>query len=179
MPHQPETLRFADAGGIPNSPLPLLLYRAVLEVPDAADRGAAFVALFARNGWTGAWRDGIYPFQHFHSSAHEVLGIARGRARVQLGGPPGPIVTVHAGDVIVIPAGVGHKNEGASPDLVVIGAYPAGQHADLRRGRAEERDEVLRRIAAVPLPLLDPVDGRDGVLLRAWRTADAPTGTVS
>lgn len=172
MPHHPEMLRLADAGTIPNSPLPLLLYRAVLGGPEAGDRGDAFVALFARNGWTGAWRNGIYPFQHFHSTAHEVLGIARGEAKVQLGGPPGPVVTVRAGDVIVIPAGVGHKNEGASPDLVVIGAYPAGQHADLRRGRATERDEVVRRIAAVPLPPTDPVDGAEGALRAAWRTVD-------
>lgn len=178
MPYQPETLRLADAGAIPNSPLPLLLYRGVLAGPGTGDRGEAFVALFARNGWTGAWRDGIYPFQHFHSTAHEVLGIARGEAKVQLGGPPGPVVTVRAGDVIVIPAGVGHKNEGASPDLVVIGAYPAGQHADLRRGRPEERDEVLRRIAAVPLPPTDPVDGHKGTLVAAWRTVDA-AGTAS
>lgn len=172
MPHQPLTLRLADAGAIPNSPLPLLLYRSVLDRPEVGDRGDALIALFARNGWTGAWRNGIYPFQHFHSTAHEVLGVARGEAKVQLGGPPGPVVTVRAGDVIVIPAGVGHRNEDASPDLVVIGAYPAGQHADLRRGRAEERDEVLRRIAAVPLPASDPVDGPGGSLPALW-TAEA------
>jgi uncharacterized protein YjlB len=168
MPRQLEMLHLPDAGAIPNSPLPLLLYRAVLAEPETGDRGDAFVALFARNGWTSAWRDGIYPFQHFHSTAHEVLGVARGEANVQLGGPPGPVVTVRAGDVIVIPAGVGHKNEGATRDLVVVGAYPRGQHADLRRGRPDERQEVVRRIATVPLPPSDPVDGCGGALLAAW-----------
>lgn len=173
MPHMPELLHLADAGGVPNSRLPVLLYRAVLDDPRPTDRSQTFVALFARHGWTAAWRNGIYPFQHFHSSAHEALGIARGWVRVQLGGPPGPGVTLCAGDVVVIPAGVGHKNEGAAADLVVIGAYPEGQRADLRRGRVLERAEVLRRIAAVPLPAADPVDGPQGALCDLWRATAA------
>ena len=149
-------LHFADDGAIPNSPLPLLLYRSAL----TGDAGAeAFETLFARHGWGGLWRNGIYGFHHFHSTAHEVLGIAAGTARVRFGGKDGQSVEVRAGDAVVIPAGVGHLNEGASADLLVIGGYPKGQRADLRRGDPAEHARMLRNIAAVPLPARDPVTG--------------------
>src|SRR5262245_48603087 len=120
-----ETYRFADDGVVPNSRLPVVVYRAAL--PASGDRAAQCEAMFARNGWPDAWRNGIYGHHHFHSTAHEVLGIARGQARVRLGGEGGETVEIAAGDVVVIPAGVAHKREVASADLLVIGAYPAGR----------------------------------------------------
>src|SRR5262245_32148079 len=97
-----ETFTFADDGGIPNSALPVLVYRGAL----ASEAGAAaHEDLFAGNGWLGAWRDGIYPFHHFHSTAHEVLGIAAGTANVVLGGAQGSRFELTAGDVVVLPAG--------------------------------------------------------------------------
>ena len=155
---EPEKAHFADDGAIPNSPLPLLLHRGALA---AAVDAAAFERLFAGHGWGGLWRNGIYAFHHFHSTAHEVLGIAAGRARVRFGGPGGQSVEVRAGDAVVIPAGVGHLNEGASADLLVVGGYPRGQRADLRRGDPAEHERMLRNIAAVPLPAHDPVTGGD------------------
>lgn len=172
-PHvvEPETHRFADDGRIPNNPgLPLLLYRRVLDLP-AADPARAFEDVFARHGWRGSWRNGIYGFHHYHSTAHEVLGIARGRVRVRLGGAAGLATELAAGDVVVIPAGVGHKNEGASPDLLVVGAYPEGQDWDLCRGDPAERPRVLANIAAVPPPATDPSFGIGGPLTRLWRPA--------
>lgn len=160
---EPECHSFADDGRIPNSTLPLLVLRAVLP----ADAGA-IEQVFARNGWTGAWRDGVYPFHHFHSTAHEVLGVARGRARVRFGGPEGAALELGAGDAAVIPAGVGHCNEGASDDFLVVGAYPGGAAWDVRRGEPAERAEVLRNLAAVTLPETDPVHGAGGPLVRLW-----------
>jgi uncharacterized protein YjlB len=155
-----EAHRFADDGRIPNNPhLPLLLYRRALP-PDTSDPARAFEELFTGNGWPAAWRNGIYAFPHFHSTAHEALGIARGRATVRLGGGTGITVEVAAGDAVLVPAGVGHQNLGSSPDLLVVGAYPRGQSADLCRGAAGERPAVLERIAAVPTPPQDPVLGR-------------------
>ncbi|MBV9786483.1 MAG: cupin [Acidisphaera sp.] len=156
----PETYRFQNDGGIPNSPLPLLLHRAALP----ADAGA-MERRFAANGWTGAWRNGIYPFHHFHSIAHEVLGIARGSVRAALGGPGGAVLELREGDVVVIPAGVGHRNLGDSGDLLVVGAYPGGAEWDLRRGDPAEHAEMVRNIAAVPLPAADPLTGCGGI----WR----------
>ena len=165
------TFVFEDDGSIPNSPMPLLLYRGALDLA-LADPAAAFEQRFARHRWTGGWRNGIYPFHHYHSTSHEVLGIARGRATVRFGGANGTSVEVEAGDAVVIPAGVGHKNEGASDDLLVVGAYPDGCDYDLCRGRPEERDHALRNIQRVPLPATDPLFGMQGPLVSHWR-ADA------
>lgn len=165
-----EEHRFAGDAEVPNNPLlPVLLYRAAFAPgPDAADRCAA---LFAANGWPGAWRNGIFAHHHYHSTAHEVLGIAAGSATVRLGGAGGQSVRLRAGDVVVIPAGVAHKREAASSDLVVVGAYPRGQSPDLCRAGAVARERALASLAAVPLPEADPLAGRAGPLVTRWRAA--------
>ena len=162
----PETYVFEDDGGIPNSSLPVLVYHGV---GAAANGPAACEELFASNRWLGAWRDGIFPFHHFHSTAHEVLGIVAGSARAMLGGPSGSEFEVGVGDVLVLPAGTGHRNLGSSDDLRVVGAYPDGMSWDLRRGDPAEHDEVVANIRAVPLPRTDPVDGPEGALRELWR----------
>jgi uncharacterized protein YjlB len=162
---EPDAYRFADDGRFPNSKLPLLLYRGAL----AADP-AEMERVFAANGWSNAWRDGIFRYHHFHSIAHEVLGIAAGEVRVAFGGPAGQEVSVRAGDVVAIPAGVAHCNRGQSADLLVVGAYPGGADYDIRRGDAGEHAAVLRAIAAVAVPRSDPVAGREGPLRRLWKT---------
>src|SRR4051812_43941750 len=160
---EPQTFFFEDRGGFPNSRLPLLVYpEAVPPDPDAIED------IFARNGWSGAWRNGIFDYHHFHSIAHEVLGFARGEVRVCFGGPEGRVLMVRAGDVVVIPAGVGHCNKGQSGDLLVVGAYPGGADYDIRRGDPVEHETVLRNIARVQLPVQDPVEGSEGPLIRLW-----------
>jgi len=165
----PETCTFDDDGRIPNSPLPVILYRGVSEAKDAA----SCEELFATHRWLGAWRDGIFSFHHFHSTAHEVLGIVRGQVTVMLGGPNGRSFELGPGDVAVLPAGTGHCNAGSSADLLVVGAYPNAMRWDIRRGEPGEREEVLANIRAVPLPESDPVNGEDGSLVKLWRGAAA------
>jgi uncharacterized protein YjlB len=163
---------FADDGAIPNNPnLPFLVFPGALNLP-VNDPAAACEAVFEGNGWGGSWRDGIYPFAHYHSTAHEVLGICRGEAKVRFGGNAGIALTVRAGDVVVIPAGVGHQNLGSGTGFLVVGAYPRGQRWDLCRGLAEERPQVLHNIARVPLPAADPVYGAEGPLIEHWLRRD-------
>src|SRR5215472_11670660 len=172
MPNPPEAVAieehlFVDDGRVPNNPsLPLIVYRRALQTGPRCI--AECETMFASNGWSGAWRNGIYVHHHYHSTAHEVLGIAVGSVRVRLGGEAGKTVELHAGDVVVIPAGVSHKNEGASPDLVVVGAYPGGKSPDMCGPAAQHRERALRNIAEVPLPSRDPVYGRPGPLLKRW-----------
>jgi uncharacterized protein YjlB len=167
-----EEHRFAADSTVPNNPvLPLVVYRGVL--PIGVGAATACAALFAQNGWPGAWYNGIYAHHHYHSTAHEVLGIAAGWARVCLGGEAGATVTLVAGDVVVIPAGVAHKCERASPDLLVVGAYPRGQSPDMCRAGAAARERALAAIGEVPLPNADPVAGADGPLIARWRAAGA------
>lgn len=161
---EPETFTFVGDGSIPNSRLPVLVYHGLALAHDPASAERAFTA----HDWRGAWRDGIYAFHHFHSTAHEVLAIVGGQAAVTLGGPQGETLQVRTGDVLVLPAGTGHRNEGSTDDLLVVGAYPNGMSWDLRRGDPGEYDEARANIEAVPLPLTDPVGGARGALPRLW-----------
>lgn len=161
---QPQAHIFKDSGEIPNSVLPLLIYPQA--VPADAD---AIEAMMRKNGWRPAWRYSVYTYPHYHTTAHEFLGVYRGSARIRLGHTTGGVFEVKAGDVIVIPAGVGHQNLGASDDFHVVGGYPPGQSADQMRGRPGERPAADERIARVPLPDTDPVHGEGGPLIRLWR----------
>jgi uncharacterized protein YjlB len=154
---------------IPNNPvLPVIVYRQAIR--QEGDRAAAFEAAFARNGWQGTWRNGIYDYHHYHSGAHEVLGIARGTGRVLLGGPGGMEFAIAAGDCLVLPAGTGHCRLSASPDFLVIGAYPPGQHADMQVNAPT--DAMLLAIRHCPLPERDPVDASEDTLTRLWQQID-------
>lgn len=161
------TAVFADDGTFPNSRLPLLIYRKALSVEAATPE--TFEALFEGNGWPPVWRSSRYIYHHYHSTAHECLGIASGEAKLQLGGPEGAEFDVVAGDVIVIPAGVGHQRLYASPDFLVVGAYPPGQDWDLLRGGPDDRPAADSNIARVALPETDPVGGIVGAVLDLWR----------
>lgn len=135
---------------IPNHPrFEVLLYHEV-DVSDVR-------ALFAAHGWGGAWVDGVFDFHHFHSTSHEVLGVIGGSATLELGGPQGRAFEVSVGDVIVLPAGTGHRRARADGAFRVVGAYPRGQEDyDLLRAA----DEAARaRIATLPAPPEDPVGG--------------------
>jgi uncharacterized protein YjlB len=167
---EPLSFMFADDGIIPNNPLlPLLVYRRAITLAGTPHPERAIEEIFARNGWGDMWRNGIYPFTHYHSMIHEVLGIARGRARVRFGGSHGAEIEVAAGDVAVLPAGTGHQRVEQSGDLVVIGAYPPAGMYNLCRGTPREHGRALAAIPGVPLPAADPVFGLQGPLTRLWR----------
>lgn len=157
-----------DDGLIPNNgALPLVIYRQALKVPETGQE-EAIQQLFQNNGWDKAWVNGIYSYHHYHSTAHEILGIARGRAEVQLGGPDGVTAVVQAGDAILIPAGVGHCLV-TCKDLVVVGSYPKGQDWDLCRAIMRDRKTALANLPHVPLPETDPVFGGSGPVHEHWR----------
>ena len=156
---QVETWHAPPGDRIPNNPwFPVLIYHDV----DAAAAGARSVrALFAQHGWGGSWVDGVFGFHHFHSTSHEALAVVAGRATLELGGPQGRRFDVSAGDVLVLPAGTGHRRASSDPGFTVVGAYPAGQEDyDVLRGDDPDEVEAARaRIAALGPPPQGPVGG--------------------
>jgi uncharacterized protein YjlB len=152
-----------------NESLPLLVYKNALLLEKSDDENAVSIEkLFRKNDWRNCWRDGIYDYHHYHSTAHEAMGVYSGHAKVQLGGPQGVILELAKGDVIIIPAGVAHKSIHNSEDFKCVGAYPSGQDYDLKYGEDGERPEADQNIARLPLPTHDPVFGKQGPLDKWW-----------
>lgn len=162
-----KTYYLEDDGSIPNNPeLPLLIYPGALSTEHASE--SKIKDLLNANGWSNSWVNGIYSYHHYHSTTHEVLAVLSGSADVKMGGEQGEEIAISAGDVIVIPAGVGHCNICSSGDFQVVGAYPDGRSYDLCTGKADERPEVSQNIRDVPLPDLDPISGEKNPLYQFW-----------
>ena len=148
---------------VPNHPRwPLLLYQHAF-----SGSASNAEAMLKANAWGGLWRNGVYPYHHYHTTSHEVLIVVVGGADVLFGGPEGETASLEAGDVAVLPAGTGHKRLGSSTDFLVVGGYPRGQEDwDLRRDTFTEED--VQRIKQVALPAADPVFGSAGPLFEHW-----------
>lgn len=144
-----------------------LLYRGAFKTRTPEEGAHAFERVFHLNGWRNGWRDTVYDYDHYHSSAHEVLGCYRGSAELQLGGEGGPVVTLSAGDVLLLPAGTAHRKLSARDDFQVVGCYAEGRDYDMLTGDSDaERKEAHASIHALPLPEKDPLFGEDGPLMR-------------
>lgn len=175
--HGPEALLLPRHDWVPNHPrLPVLIYRDVTGVTNTKDSAAALEALFGKHGWQPRWRSAIYDFHHYHSTAHEVLGVAHGTATLVLGGPGGNEVEVRRGDVILLPAGTGHRQQRADEDFLVVGAYPPEQTWDICR--SAPTPAMLERIDQLPFPASDPVAGAHGPMVRQWPAMDSAHRTT-
>ena len=158
-----------EDGTFPNNQSrPLVVYKKAIRM-DGSNRAETIEKVFHSNRWGGSWRNGIYPFHHYHSTAHEVLGVYQGLATIQFGGEKGPILSVESGDVVIIPAGLAHKNINSSMDFRVVGVYPSGQSWDMNYGKPGERPAPDRHIASVPDPKSDPVYGNKSPMLNLWK----------
>lgn len=150
-----------------NYKLPYILYKAVFR--DETNLTANdMTELFAKNGWTNSWTNGIYSYHHYHSITHEVIGVFSGNCKVALGGDDSNTVMLKKGDVLVIPVGVAHKNIESSKDFGCVGAYPGGKDYDIKKGNEKDKEEALSNMQDVSVPETDPVYGKAG-LADMWK----------
>jgi uncharacterized protein YjlB len=132
----------------------------------------AKVCWFRRTTSTNAWDSGIFTYDHYHSTSHEVLSIYKGSTTLQLGGASGVQLVIQKGDVLVIPVGVAHRNLGKEHQIKCVGAYPDGRKYDIKTGQPSEREEAERNISKLPVPEQDPAFGRGGGVPLIWRTPE-------
>ncbi|CZT04318.1 uncharacterized protein RAG0_10818 [Rhynchosporium agropyri] len=163
---------------VPNSPLPVLVYRAALPANPTPE---STYARIEPNKWL---KGGIFKHcgaHHFHSVTHECYAVFKGHSRLLLGrGPLDPeakddvVVKLGMGDAIVLPAGVAHCSIESSQDYEYVGLYPEGSPRwDNNFCKADE-DETSQKVAnarAVPIPDSDPIFGIGGPLIDIWRKA--------
>ncbi|MCC3648200.1 MULTISPECIES: cupin domain-containing protein [Cytobacillus] len=160
-----QTILLKDDGQIPNNQgLPVIIYKAVFK-----EQPGEIEAAFNRHQWTGSWTGGVYDYHHYHSNTHEVLGVKAGQATVLIGGDQGERLEISQGDVILLPAGTGHKKIESSPDFEVVGAYPGGTSPNMKKKDPSDRVQALEEIKNVPIPQMDPVYGEEGPMLAEWR----------
>ena len=161
-----EAFHLAPHGWVPNNArLPVIVYRHIL-APGSQDLAHTFTERFEANGWPVQWLDGVFDYHHFHSTAHEVLGVFAGTADLILGAPGGRLLRVHAGDVLLLPAGTGHCLLSLAGGFRVAGGYPRGQQWDIRRDALTPLE--LRAMQTLAFPASDPVYGAQGPLIEHW-----------
>ncbi|NJN33697.1 MAG: cupin [Saprospiraceae bacterium] len=160
-----EKYYFKDDGTIPNSRLPVILYHQICAEKDTSEW---LEQHFKINGWTNNWRDIVLPYDHFHSTTHEVLGVGKGSVVLHIGGKNGLSLSVSAGDVLILPAGVGHYALTDDKNYEIVGGYPEGKSWDLLRGSDDERKIAFSNLEKLSIPSTDPIFGLEGELLKLW-----------
>ncbi|KAF2138420.1 uncharacterized protein K452DRAFT_234076 [Aplosporella prunicola CBS 121167] len=184
---EPETHWIKPTPHVPNSKLPIIVYRNALKdtKPDS------ILATIEPNGWLkgGHWKAFYKP--HFHSNCHECYGVVAGSTTYLLGKSPqdpdvdeqgnehGLKLTVGKGDVFVFPAGISHASLEAKDDYEYIGFYPDAALVEEKRfdmnwgdKGPEETQRLAKLCTEVPVPEADPLYGVDGPLPKIWREAN-------
>ncbi|KAF2230675.1 hypothetical protein EV356DRAFT_473031 [Viridothelium virens] len=183
---EPEKFYVHPTPHVPNSKLPILVYRDVLQ--DTSPE--TILSTIEPNGWLKGGQFKTYPVPHFHCLAHECYGIIKGSSTYLLGKSPldpetdehgksnGIILHVKVGDVFVLPAGVSHCSIESAGDYEFIGLYPEapliGEHRyDMNWGKdpPEETPKLAEKAATTPIPELDPLYGLGGPLPKLWNEA--------
>lgn len=163
-----EVLYFKDDGITPNNKLPVIIYRDVSKNVKI-NTNISIRTFFESNNWTNNWADIIMTKNHYHSTTHEVIGINKGKVSLKLGGKHGSIVSIKSGDVILIPAGVGHYSLGNEEFYEAIGGYPNGEEWDMIFDEKDKYAVAIERIRQIPIPKKDPIFGSDGLLFEYWK----------
>ncbi|KAH6972347.1 hypothetical protein BKA56DRAFT_635379 [Ilyonectria sp. MPI-CAGE-AT-0026] len=169
----PEIYRFSQTPFVPNSRLPVLIYRNVLPQPHQEETAKQFLE---NNQWLRGGTFGAFSRHHFHPNTHECYAVFQGSSTLLIGVGPtedekgGQKVFMEAGDVIILPAGVSHCTKDIHEDYKYLGVYPKGSQKWKNEWCKDGgRCSSLREEAeSVPTPEWDPVHGLKGPLSELW-----------
>lgn len=109
----------------------------------------------------------MYSETHFHSTSHEVLVIASGKAKCCFGGEDNPSriePLLEKGDAVVVPAGVAHRLLEDHGGFQMVGSYPVGNSWDMCYGCKGE-EEKFKPITGLEWFGRDPIYGDEGPTL--------------
>lgn len=153
-------------GLIPNTSIqkkPLLIYYSAFH--SSASASTIESHLSAVGVVSPQWRFTMYSQSHFHSTAHEVLCVTSGKARLCFGGEENPQrveEVLEKGDVMVVPAGVAHRlQKDIDGGFNMVGSYPTGKSWDMCYGR-EGEEEKVKGIGSLGWFERDPIYGDEG-----------------
>jgi uncharacterized protein YjlB len=133
--------------GIPNTSIqgkPLMIYHSAFSDPTASMIESHLKSIGVVSP---QWRYSMFTETHFHSTTHEVLSIASGSAKCCFGheeneGRIEPVL--QKGDVVIVPAGVGHRLLEDYGGFQMVGSYPSSNDKswDMCYGKPGEEDKV-------------------------------------
>ena len=151
---------------IPNTSIqkkPLLIYHSAFH--PSASASAMESHLSAVGVVSPQWRYTMYSQSHFHSTSHEVLCVASGKARLCFGGEENSErveAVLEKGDVMVVPAGVAHRLlRDIDGGFNMVGSYPTGKAWDMCYGK-EGEEEKVEGIGSLGWFERDPIYGDEG-----------------
>ena len=164
----PDIFYFKDDGITPNSHLPVLIYRGLFD-PAYESCEEWLEEQFTLNGWSRTCHKPLFDFYHYHSNTHEVLGVCDGACYIQLADKNGVKTEITKGDVVLIPAGVGHFCVEHSKDFAVVAGYPDNVIPDVLRPSPENREKALEKMNEITLPEFDPIlHDEEGGVQKFW-----------
>ena len=106
---------------------------------------------------------------HYHSTTHEVIGIKSGEVTLILGDSVGKSIAMKAGDLIIIPASVGHYSSINQLAYEAVGGYPNGTEWDMIFNEKDKHEFAMETIRKIPIPQTDPLLGSIGLLFEFWK----------
>ena len=160
---------FSDDGIVPNSRLPVLIYRRAFDLNKLHVK-ERLRKVIEENGWTiRLVGDSVVSTHlHYHSWAHEVLVALKGHATLQIGGKKGRDIELNAGDAMAIPAGVAHKRLDKAENFTVASLFLKGVHWNVCTDLPEPYKRAKKEIPRAKMPIADPIYGVDGPLMKYW-----------
>ncbi|WP_075183093.1 hypothetical protein [Pantoea sp. 1.19] len=165
---RPQVLRLSEPdNGVPNNRLPLIVYPQAVPA-ESVDFRRGFTETFQQHGWPAGEYGTIHGWTHFRLNCHEALGVACGWCEVLFGGDNGRVIALHAGDAVLIPAGVGRKQLHASEDCLVVGAFSGTLRVHTGEGDPRQLAAAQSRVARVHLSKTDPLTGVQGAMQDFW-----------